>query len=295
MCTNLVEKGNLDKPLILSNRTKKRSDDLAAKIDSEFGSGKTKVVSTINDAAKEADIIFMCLGDDAAVNFAVDVILQEDVKGKLIVDCSTIHPDTTNALEKKINEKGADFVGMPVFGAPAMADNGQLVCVIAGKKDAVERVKPYTKGVMGRANIEFPDQPAGNATLQKIVGNTFILNMVSQLSEGHVLAEKSGLGVDNLHQFISTMFPGPYAAYSQRMLTGDYYQRDEPLFHIDLARKDARHARDLADRSGASVKMLGLAQQRLDKVKEEIGDKGDIPSVYGVVRMESGLDFKNKG
>lgn len=41
--------------------------------------------------------------------------------------------------------------------------------------------------------------------------------------------------------------------------------------------------------------MLSLAQERLDKVKEEIGDKGDIPSVYGVVRMESGLDFKNKG
>jgi 3-hydroxyisobutyrate dehydrogenase-like beta-hydroxyacid dehydrogenase len=79
------------------------------------------------------------------------------------------------------------------------------------------------------------------------------------------------------------------------MLDGDYYQRDEPLFHIDLARKDARHARDLADRSGASVKMLGLAQERLDKVKEEIGDKGDIPSVYGVVRKESGLEFKNKG
>jgi 3-hydroxyisobutyrate dehydrogenase-like beta-hydroxyacid dehydrogenase len=295
MCKNLVEKGNLDKPLVLFNRTKKRSDDLAAKISADVGSGKTKVVDSINEATKGSDIIFMCLGDDAAVDSTVDVILQEDIKGKLIVDCSTVHPDTTNALEKRITEKGAGFVGMPVFGAPAMADNGQLVCVIAGNKAAVEKVKPYTKGVMGRADIEYPDQPAGNATLLKVIGNTFILNMVSQLSEGHVLAEKSGLGVENLQAFISTMFPGPYTAYSQRMLDGDYYQRDEPLFHIDLARKDARHARDLADRSGASAKMLGLAQERLDKVKEEIGDKGDIPSVYGVVRKESGLEFKNKG
>ncbi|KAH4069908.1 hypothetical protein HBH92_150230 [Parastagonospora nodorum] len=295
MCKNLVEKGNLDKPLIIYNRTKKRSDDLSDKIASDVGSGKTKVVDTINAVTKEADIIFMCLGDDAAVNSTVDTILQEDIKGKLIVDCSTVHPDTTNALEKRITEKGAEFVGMPVFGAPAMADNGQLVCVIAGTKAAVAKVKPYTKGVMGRADIEYPDQPAGNATLLKVIGNTFILNMVSQLSEGHVLAEKSGLGVENLHSFIETMFPGPYTAYSQRMLAGDYYQRDEPLFHIDLARKDARHARDLADRSGASAKMLGLAQERLDGVKEEIGDKGDIPSVYGVVRKESGLAFKNKG
>jgi 3-hydroxyisobutyrate dehydrogenase-like beta-hydroxyacid dehydrogenase len=113
MCKNLVEKGNLDKPLIIFNRTKKRSDELAAKIESDIGSGKTKVVDTINDAVKESDIILMCLGDDAAVNEAVDTMLQEDVKGKLIVDCSTVHPDTTNALEKKITGKGAEFVGMP--------------------------------------------------------------------------------------------------------------------------------------------------------------------------------------
>lgn len=109
MCKNLVEKGNLDKPLIIFNRTKKRAEDLAAAL----GASKAKVVDTINDATKESDIIFMCLGDDAAVNSAVDKILEEDVKGKLVVDCSTVHPDTTNALEKRITDKGAEFVGMP--------------------------------------------------------------------------------------------------------------------------------------------------------------------------------------
>lgn len=231
------------------------------------------------------------------------------MRGKTVVDCSTIHPDTTNALEQRVVEKGGEFVAMPVFGAPAMADAGSLVCVLAGAKAAVKKVLPYTEGVMGRATIDFSDQPAGNATLLKVIGNTFILNMVNQLSEGHVLAEKSGLGVDNLHNFISTMFPGtwllftshgltngsigPYTAYSQRMLQGDYYKRDEPLFHIDLARKDARHAKALADTSGSSVKGLDVARARLDDVKEHLGDKGDIPSVYGAVRKESGLDFEN--
>lgn len=106
---NLVEKGNLDKPLIIYNRTKKRSDELADKL----GHDKAKVVETIQEVAKTSDVIMMCLGDDAAVNSAVDTILQEDVKGKLIVDCSTVHPETTNALEKRITDKGAEFVGMP--------------------------------------------------------------------------------------------------------------------------------------------------------------------------------------
>ncbi|KAF2626428.1 hypothetical protein BU25DRAFT_411820 [Macroventuria anomochaeta] len=289
MCTNLVSKGNLDKPLILYNRTKKRSDDLAKKL----GTDKTKVVENVNDAVKESDILLMCLGDDAAVNSTVDEILKGDVKGKTIVDCSTVHPDTTNALEKRITEKGAEFVAMPVFGAPAMADAGSLVCVVAGSQTATKKVTPYTDGVMGRATIDFSNQPAGNATLLKVIGNTFILNMVNQLSEGHVLAEKSGLGVDNMHHFISAMFPGPYTAYSQRMLQGDYYKRAEPLFHIDLARKDARHAKALADASGSSVKGLDVARARLDDVKEHLGDKGDIPSVYGAVRKESGLEFEN--
>lgn len=289
MCANLVSKGNLSSPLILYNRTQKRSDDLSSKL----GTDKTKVASTIPEAVKDSDIIFICVGDDAAVNDTVDTILKENVNGKLIVDCSTVHPDTTNALEKRITDAGAEFVGMPVFGAPAMADAGSLVCVAAGKAEAVEKVKPYTDGVMGRATIDFSNQPAGNATLLKVIGNTFILNMVNQLSEGHVLAEKSGLGVDNLHNFISTMFPGPYTAYSQRMLAGDYYKREEPLFHIDLARKDARHAKALADASGSSVKGLDVARARLDDVKQHLGDKGDIPSVYGAVRKESGLEFEN--
>jgi 3-hydroxyisobutyrate dehydrogenase-like beta-hydroxyacid dehydrogenase len=91
-----------------------------------------------------------------------------------------------------------------------MADAGQLVCVLAGPKESVEKVKPYTKGVIGKANVDFSGQPAGKATLLKIIGNTFVLNIVESLSERHVLAEKSGLGGENLHQFIETMFPGPY-------------------------------------------------------------------------------------
>lgn len=290
MCANLVAKGKLDKPLVLYNRTQKRSDDLSAKL----GADKTKVASTIPEAVNDSDIIFICVGDDAAVDDTVDTILQSNVSGKLIVDCSTVHPDTTNALEKRITAAGASFVGMPVFGAPAMADAGNLVCVAAGSSDSVSKILPYTDGVMGRATINFSAQPAGNATLLKVIGNTFILNMVNQLSEGHVLAEKTGLGVDNLHSFISTMFPGPWTAYSQRMLQGDYYQRDEPLFHIDLARKDTRHAKALANSSGASVKGLDVAAARLDDVKAYLGDKGDIPSVYGAVRKESGLEFENK-
>jgi len=289
MCKNLVEKGKLDKPLIIFNRTQKRATDLSKSL----SSGKSTVASSIDEVVSEADIIFTCVGDDAAINDTIDTALKGSTKGKLFVDCSTVHPDTTEGLAKKITEAGAEFVACPVFGAPAMADSGQLVCVLAGPKESVEKVKPYTKGVMGRSFIDFGGQPAGKATLLKVIGNTFILNMVETLSEGHVLAEKSGLGNDNLHQFIETMFPGPYAAYSTRMLSGDYHKRKEPLFAVDLARKDARHAIALAKAAGTRLKDVEVADAHLEMVKKHRGEAGDIASIYGAVRQEAGLKFEN--
>lgn len=291
MIKNIVEKGTYTSPLLIYNRTLARAEKLA----SSLPSNKVKVASSIEDCVKEADIIFTCVGDDKAIIETIDTALKApEAKEKLFVDCSTVHPDTTNKLASTIKDAGAEFVACPVFGAPAMADAGQLVCVLAGPKSAVEKVRPFCKGVMGRAEVDFSDQPAGSASRLKIIGNTFILHMVECLSEGHVFAEKSGLGVENLHSFIETMFPGPYTAYSNRLKSGDYYQREEPAFQAKLAVKDYTHAKSLADASGVKLKGLDVAGQHLKDVVEYAGDKGDIAGVYGAVRREAGLEFENQ-
>jgi 3-hydroxyisobutyrate dehydrogenase-like beta-hydroxyacid dehydrogenase len=291
MVKNIVEKGSFTSPLAIYNRTTARSEKLASTLPSD----RTRVVTSIEEAVADADIIFTCVGDDEAITDTIDTALKTpNVKGKLFVDCSTIHPDTTDKLAKTINDAGAEFVACPVFGAPAMADNGQLVCVLAGPAAQVSKAKPFCKGVMGRAEIDFSDQPHGTASRLKIIGNTFILNMVETLSEGHTVAEKSGLGSDNLHTFIETLFPGPYTAYSKRMIEGDYYKRDEPLFNVDLARKDAGHALALAESHGAKMKAVEVGDAHLKMVQEHMGNKGDIAGVYGAVRQEAGLKFENQ-
>lgn len=109
MCKNLIEKGNLENPLIIFNRTTQRATDLSA----TFPSGKSRVASTINEAVSRSDLIFTCLSDDAAVRDTITSALKEDVKGKLFVDCSTVHPDTTNELAGMIEVQGAHFVACP--------------------------------------------------------------------------------------------------------------------------------------------------------------------------------------
>jgi 3-hydroxyisobutyrate dehydrogenase-like beta-hydroxyacid dehydrogenase len=73
------------------------------------------------------------------------------------------------------------------------------------------------------------------------------------------------------------MMPGPYVAYSNRMRHGDYL-REEPLFAVDLARKDAGHAIRLAESVGVDLKIAKVADEHLKVVKEVVGPKGDLPA-----------------
>ncbi|KAK4671070.1 hypothetical protein QC764_603610 [Podospora pseudoanserina] len=290
MAKNLVLKGPLDnQPLLVHNRTKQRSLDLA----SQLPPGKVTILDSISSGVRQADIIFLILSKDSVVESAISEILTHDLTGKLIIDCSTIHPTTATRIANSITSCGAQFLAAPVFGAPAMADAGQLIGVLAGPSASVDRARPYFKDVIARAEIDMSDEPYGKALTLKLIGNTFVFNMVEQLAKGHVLAEKSGLGTKYLHQWVKQMFPGPYAAYSTRMLSGDYHTREEPLFAVDLARKDAGHALKLAEEAGVRMRNLEVADEHLKEVKEYAGEKGDIAGIFGAVRREGGLGYEN--
>ena len=109
MCKNLVENGNLSKPLIIFNRTIQRATELEAKLPS----GTSSVASSIEDAVSKADIIFTCLSDDEVMQDTMAIAVRQDVEEKLFVYCSTVHPDTTNSLAKSVEAHGAYFVACP--------------------------------------------------------------------------------------------------------------------------------------------------------------------------------------
>jgi 3-hydroxyisobutyrate dehydrogenase-like beta-hydroxyacid dehydrogenase len=298
MTKNIAQKAALSSPILLYNRTQSKA---AAHAQSIGGPSKAKAVSSIADAVKPSDIIFICVGDDAAVENIVDTVLGsvEDIKGKLLVDMSTIHPDTTRKLNTQIRARGASFVSCPIFGVPAMADAGLLICVPSGHKRDVSKILPYTVGVMARANIDLSyddndtTQDIGKGSTFKLIGNSFILSFVEQLGEGLTLAEKSGIGIDPVKQWMELMFPGPLPKYIERMQTGDYYKREYPLFPVDLARKDLSHVTDVAKQNGMEMKSLEVVDEYLKDVKEHSGERGDIAGVYGAIRKASGLKFEN--
>jgi 3-hydroxyisobutyrate dehydrogenase-like beta-hydroxyacid dehydrogenase len=288
MCKNLVEKGQLQSPLILYNRTTSRAVALAKSL------SNCTVATTIADAVQPADIIFLCLGNDEAVEQTVQAALEGgDITGKLIVDCSTVYPDTTRKINEIVRARGAAFVACPVFGSPPFADSGVLVCVPTGPKEDVDKVKPYTVGVMGRADIDFSDREVGMATTMKLLGNTYILSTIETLAEGMVLAEKSGLGTEAMERFMELFSPGVFHKYAIRMQSGDYHQREVPLFAISLARKDLRHVMNLAKDAGTRLRSVEVADDYMKEVAAHAGDRGDVAGLYGAIRMEAGLKYEN--
>lgn len=112
MAKNIVSKANLDKPLIIYNRTGKRSQDFKASLENL---DSVQVVESIEEAVKAADIIFTSLGDDKSVNSVLDTALQTSggVTGKLFVDTSTILPETSDAVAQKMRSGGAEFIAAP--------------------------------------------------------------------------------------------------------------------------------------------------------------------------------------
>ena len=287
MCKNIIEKGRTTKPVIIYDLSEKRTREVHAQL------SHSRVARSITEAIQDADIVFYSVTNDAAVNAVSSEIVQSDIRGKVIVDCSTVHPDTTNQEARTIEAHGAEFVACPAFGAAAMADSGDLVMVPAGNPKSIEKILPFCVGVMAKAIIDLSGEEPGKSTMLKLIGNSFVINMVESLSEGLVVAEKSGLGTKNLHKFIEIFFPGPYTAYANRMLSGDYYKRDRPLFSVDLALKDARHAQSIAESAGTSIKHLDAAKEYLNVVKEVKGPGGEMAAMYGAKRLEAGLPFDN--
>lgn len=111
--------------------------------------------------------------------------------------------------------------------------------------------------------------------------------MIETLAEGHTIAAKRCLGKHNLHQFIQVMFPGTCTAYSGRMMSREYYhKREEPLFAVDLLRKDARHATGVAEANGMMNGDVEVADEHLSDVQSYMQQRGDIAGIYGAVRKK---------
>ena len=124
--------------VVLQNRTRDRAEALAAEIDAT-------VVATPAEAAATADVTITMLADDdavAAVYTGRDGLVEGARAGTVLVDSSTVRPDTIRAVEAPVRATGAGLLDAPVSGSTAFARTGSLTLMVGGEASDLERARP---------------------------------------------------------------------------------------------------------------------------------------------------------
>ncbi|KAJ5257868.1 hypothetical protein N7524_009424 [Penicillium chrysogenum] len=247
----------------------------------------------------ECDLIFISTSDDAALNAIVNQILTvKDLDGKLFVDTTTVHPNTTKQANGKLKKRNASFVAAPVFGATPAAESGTVLMAMGGPSHAIDRLAPFGKGVLAREVMIVSDQPE-KATLLKTLGNFIVAGTMEIVGEAQALAEKSDLGTDMLEKLLELNFGSLMHSSSTRMTQGVYLPEEgqSPWSNLDLGIKDVQHGISYAQNVGARLKVAEVALDNMARAKDFSDAHGGRPldssSGYGIIRQDSGLDFEN--
>jgi len=202
------------------------------------------------EAAQGCEAIFAILPIGSIVEkvvFGPDGIVDGMSGNAIFVDMSTILPDETRQIGKRLVDRGFSMVDAPVGRTSAHAVNGKSTFMVGGKKQDIDRVVPFLE-CMGEA-ITYCGE-LGSGSVVKLVNNyiSAVSNLVT--AEGLALGLKSGVSQDVMVEVISKTPAGLghiTTAWPEKALC------DNPLpaFMLDLARKDI----GLALRAGASSKV----------------------------------------
>ena len=192
MARNLVRAGTR---LLVWNRTPAKALALA-----EEGA---EAVADVADVFALAEVVILMLADAQAI----DEVLRRDtpefatlVSGTTIVHMGTTEPAFSVALEADVRAAGGHYVEAPVSGSRVPAENGELVAMLAGEPEAVERVVPLL-APMCRDTTVCGAVPGG--LVMKLSVNIYLITVVTGLAEAFQFAKAQGLDLDRFVDVIA--------------------------------------------------------------------------------------------
>ena len=265
------------------NRTAAKSAAWCA----EFaGTGGSRQATTPRLAARNADFVFCCVGNDDDLR---SVTLGDDLQGgargtdgafagmkpgAVFVDHTTASASVARELYAAAKKLGLAFVDAPVSGGQAGAQNGGLTVMCGGDAAAFEAVKPagmaFSKAftLMGES---------GSGQLTKMVNQICIAGLVQGLSEAIAFGQKAGLDIEQVLDVI-----GKGAAQSWQLdnrgktMAADKFDFG---FAVNWMRKDLGLVLDEAKRTGARLPVTALVDQFYADVQALGGQRWDTSSL----------------
>lgn len=250
MAQNLVDAGY---DVTVWNRTPEKTEPVVEK--------GAKKAETIAEAVKGAEVILYCLADDAAVQdvvFGEDGVLATVEEGQIVVDMSTVYPDTVLREAEAYAKKGVGFLDAPVFGSKNEAAEGGLWIVVGGERDLFETLKPVLEPLS--ATLHYMGT-SGNGARMKLVGNLIVASQLEALGEAMVLATKAGLDPEDVLDVLHvTDFRSPIFDGVGEMLVNRNF---EPYFALELLLKDANLIARFAEELNAPIPATAAIRENI--------------------------------
>jgi 3-hydroxyisobutyrate dehydrogenase-like beta-hydroxyacid dehydrogenase len=216
--------------LIVQNRTRERAANLASVL-------TCRVAETPAAAAREADVVITMLADDAAVRATYEGpegLFAGARRGSVLVDMSTVRPDTITGFAERATEARVGLLDAPVSGSVHLADAGSLTLMVGGEASDLERARPVLESV---AKTIFHMGPLGTGAAMKLAVNTVIFGLNGALAEGLVLAESAGIDRGLAYDVIAAGAAGaPYVGYKRAAFVEP--EATPVAFSLDLTEKD---------------------------------------------------------
>ena len=278
MAANLTKAGH---EVSAWNRTPKTSPVLQ---DAEL-----RATTDLATALEGAEVVMYCLSDDAAVDdlvFGSHNLLEHVPAGAVIIDLSTIDPETSNRERAAFEAKGHAFLDAPVFGTKGEAEGAGLWIVVGGPKDVFDSALPLFQAIS--ETVHYMGK-GGKGTSMKLVGNLLVASQLQALGEALTLAKKAGLNLADVQEVLDVAdFRTPiYYGVGRGAQAGDYTVN----FALKLMLKDAKLIQDFAGRLGSPVPTAATAQKYIEEsIKDGHGDLNASALILAIAK-EAGVNL----
>ena len=253
-----------------------RSPGKAADWVARFGG---RPAATAAEAAEQADVFILCVGNDGDVRQVVTEALPALAAGAVVVDHTTTSAVVAREMAALAAQSGRSFVDAPVSGGQAGAENGQLTIMCGGDDAAFAKAEPVVAAYAKATKLM---GASGAGQLAKMVNQICIAGVVQGLAEGLHFATRAGLDPQLVYDAISKG-----AAQSWQMdnrwktMTENRFDFG---FAVDWMRKDLGLVLDEAGRNGAALDMTRMVDGFYAEVQALGGRRWDTSSL--VARLE---------
>lgn len=204
--------------------------------------------------AAAADIILLSLTDDAAVTAVIEELCRSDLASRVIVDTSTVAPDTLRGQADTIAKAGGGALDAPISGGPDLIAEGKAGLYIGGDAAHVARFMPVAQALSNRIH-HVGDVGAGAAA--KIVNNMMLMGFWETLREALTVGKRAGLGLEKMLEILKGS-PAASGAFLHRLpvLLGE---SDAVGFSVSGVVKDGVMFRRTAQQYGVAVPAIEAA------------------------------------